>query len=371
MARHPDIPCAVYRLAVTPGQREAIEARVGSMLLQRELYHYSILGTALCRLDIAHERGYHFFCSQFVGDVLARSGAVELPKAPSLMRPEDFTRLPGAELIYKGPLSGAPCVGRYFPQGERTMPSHDRPELSEKAKKIIAAASIAVFVLLTAAIAWFVGRPMLKFVSEPEHFRAWVDSGGLMSRVWFLGMQLLQVFVAIIPGEPMEIGAGYAFGAVEGTLLCLAGTTIGSMAVYFFVRRFGVRAVEIFFSKEKIESLRFLRDTRRRNTLVFLLMLIPGTPKDLLSYFVPLTGMGPWTWFWITTVARIPSIVTSTIGGSALGVQNYVFAGVALGVTLLISGVGLLIYRRICLVHQEHLEHKQHHKTEEGPKNGR
>lgn len=247
------------------------------------------------------------------------------------------------------------------------MPSHDRPELSEKAKKIIAAASIAVFVLLTAAIAWFVGRPMLKFVSEPEHFRAWVDSGGLMSRVWFLGMQLLQVFVAIIPGEPMEIGAGYAFGAVEGTLLCLAGTTIGSMAVYFFVRRFGVRAVEIFFSKEKIESLRFLRDTRRRNTLIFLLMLIPGTPKDLLSYFVPLTGMGPWTWFWITTVARIPSIVTSTIGGSALGVQNYVFAGVALGVTLLISGVGLLIYRRICLVHQ----HKQHHKTEEGPKNGR
>lgn len=251
------------------------------------------------------------------------------------------------------------------------MPSHDRPELSEKAKKIIAAASIAVFVLLTAAIAWFVGRPMLKFVSEPEHFRAWVDSGGLMSRVWFLGMQLLQVFVAIIPGEPMEIGAGYAFGAVEGTLLCLAGTTIGSMAVYFFVRRFGVRAVEIFFYKEKIESLRFLRDTRRRNTLVFLLMLIPGTPKDLLSYFVPLTGMGPWTWFWITTVARIPSIVTSTIGGSALGVQNYVFAGVALGVTLLISGVGLLIYRRICLVHQEHLEHKQHHKTEEGPNNGR
>lgn len=145
MARHPDIPCAVYRLAVTPGQREAIEARVGSMLLQRELYHYSILGTALCRLDIAHERGYHFFCSQFVGDVLARSGAVELPKAPSLMRPEDFTRLPGAELIYKARSPARPA-SEIFSTGERTMPSHDRPELSEKAKKIIAAASIAVFV---------------------------------------------------------------------------------------------------------------------------------------------------------------------------------------------------------------------------------
>ena len=139
-----------------------------------------------------------------------------------------------------------------------------------------------------------------------------------------------------------------AFGAVEGTLLCLIGTTAGSMIIYFFVRRFGVRAVEIFFSREKIESLHFLRSEHKRNTLMFLLMLIPGTPKDLLCYFAPLTGMGPWTWLWITTVARIPSIVTSTIGGSALGVQNYVFAAIALGVTLLISGAGLLIYRRIC-----------------------
>ena len=69
--------------------------------------------------------------------------------------------------------------------------------------------------------------------------------------------------------------------------------------------------------------------------------------------------------------SEFETFVVLGIGGSALGVQNYVFAGVALGVTLLISGVGLLISRRICLVHQEHLEHKQHHKTEEGPKNGR
>ena len=239
------------------------------------------------------------------------------------------------------------------------MSAHQRPELSDRAKKYIAAASIAVFILLTLAVAWFVGRPMLRFVSEPERFRAWVDSGGVMSRVWFLGMQLLQVFVAIIPGEPMELGAGYAFGAVEGTLLCLGGTIIGSMAVFFFVKRFGVRAVEIFFPREKIESLRFLRDERRRNTLMFLLILIPGTPKDLLGYFAPLTGMSAWTWLLITSVARIPSIVTSTIGGSALGVQSYVFAGIALGATLLISGAGLLAYRRICRRHEERLKKEE------------
>ena len=167
------------------------------------------------------------------------------------------------------------------------MSTKKRSELSERARKLIAAAAIAVFILLTLAIAWFVGRPMLRFVSEPEHFRAWVDSGGVMSRVYFLGMQLLQVFFAVIPGEPMELGAGYAFGAVEGTLLCLGGTILGSMAVFFFVRRFGVRAVEIFFTREKIESLHFLKNPRKRNALMFLLILIPGTPKDLLGYFAP------------------------------------------------------------------------------------
>lgn len=231
------------------------------------------------------------------------------------------------------------------------MADKSRPELSERAKKIIAAASIAAFVLLTLAITWFVGRPLIEYLREPEKFRTWVDEAGVMGRVYFLGIQILQVVVAIIPGEPVEIGAGYAFGAVEGTLLCMLGTVIGSMAVYFFVRRFGIKAVEIFFPVEKIERLRFLNTVQKRDTLMFLLMFIPGTPKDLLGYLAPIVGITPGAWLFITSVARIPSIVTSTVGGGALGGQNYGFAVAAFAVTLLISGIGLLIYRRICAIH--------------------
>ena len=231
------------------------------------------------------------------------------------------------------------------------MSDRSRPELSERAKKIIAASSIAVFVIVTLLIAWFVGRPLVEYVREPEKFRAWVDSAGPLGRLYFLGIQVLQVVIAIIPGEPVEIGAGYAFGAVEGTLLCMLGTVIGSMAVYFFVRRFGIKAVEIFFPVEKIEQLRFLNTAKKRDTLMFLLMFIPGTPKDLLGYLAPIVGLSPRAWLFITSVARIPSVVTSTVGGGALGGQNYAFAIAAFAVTLLISGIGLLIYRRICAVH--------------------
>ena len=239
------------------------------------------------------------------------------------------------------------------------MADKSRPELSERAKKIIAAASIAVFVLLTLAITWFVGRPLIEYLREPEKFRTWVDEAGVMGRVYFLGIQILQVVVAIIPGEPVEIGAGYAFGAVEGTLLCMLGTVIGSMAVYFFVRRFGIKAVEIFFPVEKIERMRFLNTVQKRDALMFLLMFIPGTPKDLLGYLAPIVGLSPGAWLFITSVARIPSIVTSTVGGGALGGQNYGFAVAAFAVTLLISGIGLLIYRRICAIHARHEAEKR------------
>ena len=99
---------------------------------------------------------------------------------------------------------------------------------------------------------------MLRFVSAPDQFRSWVDDQGIWSRFAFIGMMILQVFVAIIPGEPLEIGAGYAFGMPEGTLLCLAGAVIGSLLTFLFVRSFGVRAVEIFFPWDKLHSLNFL-----------------------------------------------------------------------------------------------------------------
>lgn len=220
--------------------------------------------------------------------------------------------------------------------------------MTEKQKKRLAALGFCVFLLFSLAVCWFVGRPLLRFVSEPEQFRTWVNGHGVFGRIAFIGMMALQIVIAFIPGEPLEIGAGYAFGMWEGTALCLIGAVIGSVLVFGFVRTCGVRAVEVFFPREKIESLRFLRDERRRNLLVFLIFLIPGTPKDILSYCVGLTGMRLRTWLLISGTARIPSVVTSTIGGDALGMGNHGFALLVFGITLLISAAGLLIYRRLC-----------------------
>lgn len=219
--------------------------------------------------------------------------------------------------------------------------------MSEKQQKILWTLSVLVFILFMAAVGWFVGVPMLRLAEDPERFRFWVDSYGFWGRAAFVGMVVLQVLVAFIPGEPIELAAGYAFGFWEGTLLTLGGFLIGSWIVFALVRRFGVKLVEIFFSRNKIAEFRFLKNPKKTKIIAFLLMLIPGTPKDLLSYFAGLTRLKTGEWLTIVAVGRLPSLITSTVTGAAAGQENYLLSAVMLAVTLLISGAGVLYYRRL------------------------
>ena len=228
----------------------------------------------------------------------------------------------------------------------------NKSTLTEKQKKAIAVAGVVIFILLSLFLFWFVGRPMIRFAKQPELFRQWVEQRGIWGKAAFVGMVFLQVLVAIIPGEPLELAGGYAFGAFWGTLLCLIGAVLGSVAVFAFVRRFGQPLVEVFFSKEKLDSLRFLRSSPKRDALMWLVFTVPGTPKDLLCYFAGLTDLSWGKWLLIATIGRIPSIITSTVGGSAVNEQKYLFAVIVFAVTLLISGIGLLIYRAICRRHE-------------------
>jgi uncharacterized membrane protein YdjX (TVP38/TMEM64 family) len=130
-------------------------------------------------------------------------------------------------------------------------------------------------------------------------------------------------------------------------MLYLIGAFAGSLIVFLFVRKFGKTAAEIFFSREKLDSLKFLHTSPKRTVIFSVIFTVPGTPKDLLVYFAGLTDMKLSTWLIISAFGRIPSAITSTIGGSALGDGKYSSALLALIVTVFLSLAGFLVYKFI------------------------
>lgn len=214
----------------------------------------------------------------------------------------------------------------------------------ERRRKWLAGLSIAIVLLLAVFVTLFVSHWLHSF--SQDDFRDYVRSFGVLAPLVMLGLQILQVFIALIPGEIVESAAGYVLGPWLGTAVCYFGIAIASILIFSLTRRYGVRLVEVFISREKIKELRFLNTQRKRNTLIFLLFFIPGTPKDLLTYFVGLTDIRLRTFLLLSMVARIPSVITSTFGGHLLGQERYIGAVILYCITGLLSLVGMVGYNR-------------------------
>ena len=209
-------------------------------------------------------------------------------------------------------------------------------------RKLYMGISAGLVLILALLLTWFLWKWLTSF--SQEGLRDYIRSFGAAGWLVFLGLQFLQVFIALIPGELLESAAGFVFGPVAGTLLCYMGVALASALVFMLTRRFGVRLVEVFVSHEKINQLRFLNTEKKRVFLIFLLFFIPGTPKDLLTYFVGLTDMRLGTFLAVSLIARIPSVLSSTFGGHLLGEGRYGGAVGLYAAMALVSFIGLWGY---------------------------
>ena len=103
-----DAPCALYALEVSDEAYSHALHRAEEFMRHSEEYSFNTLGLILCGLHIRWQRRRHYFCSQFVSEVLEQSGALALPKDSTLMHPNDYTLLPQLKCLYKGRLADLP-----------------------------------------------------------------------------------------------------------------------------------------------------------------------------------------------------------------------------------------------------------------------
>lgn len=222
---------------------------------------------------------------------------------------------------------------------------------NKKKPKFFKIALIIITILLIAGIVWKLA-PLMANLSTTEGqvaFKEQIGNMGFSGGLMLMGLELLQIILVVLPAEPLEVLAGMCYGTWGGTLFITFAAFISTVMIYFLIAKLGKKVLENFMSKEKIDKIensKFLKNTRRLEIIMLLLFFIPGTPKDLLVYIGALLPIKPIRFIMISTFARFPSIISSTMVGDNITNGEWTISLIIYGVTFLITAVGIYISKK-------------------------
>lgn len=167
-----------------------------------------------------------------------------------------------------------------------------------------------------------------------EAFEAFMDRHEKKSIPIYIGCQIIQVIVTVIPGQVIQIAGGYFYGFLMALLLSLTGIAIGSGISFTIARKLGQRPMALIFGEQRFTHYKEMLDTKKAHMIIFLLYLIPGLPKDMVAYAAGVSRMNFTMFIVLSMAGRFPSMAASLLMGSMLESESYIGA-----VTLAISVV--------------------------------
>lgn len=218
-------------------------------------------------------------------------------------------------------------------------------------------ATIFKFSLLIIVLILLIGLtvylfPVIKNLSTPNgqlEFKNQVTNMGFMGYLALFGLQFAQIFLAILPGEPIEVLAGMCYGGIGGLIFIEISVFIITAIIFFSVKKLGRKFVYSFCSKERIEKIensKLFQNPKKIEWIMLILFLIPGTPKDLLIYIAGLLPLKPLRFILISTFARVPSVISSTFAGSSLIAGNWKLSIFIYLITFAIVGIIIFVINK-------------------------
>ena len=201
--------------------------------------------------------------------------------------------------------------------------SHQRVKIGNKSFEkgdIIKFAGLIAFFLVMLLVCVFI-FPYIKELFEPGGVERVIDKvrdAGPVGVFILLGLQFLQIVVAFIPGEVTQVAAGMLYGPWFGALIILIGCIISSAFIFALVHKLGAPFVQSMVPTKYLEKFRSFEKSGKLNMIVFILFLIPGLPKDVFTYLVPLTDMRMRDFVVLSNIGRIPGVIVSTYAADGL-----------------------------------------------------
>ena len=195
--------------------------------------------------------------------------------------------------------------------------------------------------------------PVMKNLSTLEgqiKFKDKVNELGIAGILLLFGLQVAQVFLIVLPGEPMEILAGMCYGWFGGLIFITISVAIITALIFYLVRKAGKKFVYNFWDEEKIKKIennKIFQNPRKIEIIMVILFMLPGTPKDLLVYIAGLLPLKPIRFILISTFARFPSVISSTIVGANFAKGDLKMSLLAYAITIIFVGILFIIINKL------------------------
>lgn len=227
----------------------------------------------------------------------------------------------------------------------KVIKPEDKTKLTVAVSLLAAIAVSIVALALTGHLGPLCSR-MWEVFKDREGLRIYIESWGTWAPAVFILLQSFQVVLAPIPGELTGAVGGFIFGGIPSILYSSIGLTLGSIIAFGAARIIGLPLVKLVVSDEFLEKFGFL--TQRKGVLVSLaLFIIPGFPKDILSYILGLSPMRRLTFVIVCTIGRIPGTVLLSFSGSAVYDENWTLLIVMSVICIAALGIFVVLRDRI------------------------
>lgn len=174
-----------------------------------------------------------------------------------------------------------------------------------------------------------------------------VRNAGPLGFLILLATQFMQIVVAFIPGEVVQMAAGMMYGPWLGAAVVLLGCIISSAFVFAVVHRLGAPFVRDMVPTKYLDKFNAFEESGKLSIVVFILFLIPVMPKDTFTYLVPLTNMRMRDFLVLSNVGRIPGIVISTYAANGLVDGNITQSIIIFAVVAVIAIVAIVFRDKI------------------------
>jgi uncharacterized membrane protein YdjX (TVP38/TMEM64 family) len=192
-------------------------------------------------------------------------------------------------------------------------------------------------------VLWHTG--MLLRISSKDHLIALLREGGSTGALLCIAVQFLQVVIAAIPGEITSFAAGYVFGAWRGFVYSAIGITLGSAFNFWLARVLGRPMLERLIGRDTLAKLDRLLASAKSKSAMFLLFLLPGLPKDILSYAAGFSDLGILEFVVLSGLARSPALLASVLVGAGVSRRDY-RSVIAIALLVLVAIGGYYWYQR-------------------------